>query len=37
MPAIIPIKELRDTAKISDLMHTGSEPVYVTLIAKKCC
>lgn len=30
MPAIIPIKELKDTSKISDLVHTSSEPVYVT-------
>ena len=30
MPQIIPIKELKDTAKISDLCHGSSEPIYIT-------
>lgn len=30
MPHIIPIKELKDTSKISDLCHTSSEPIYIT-------
>ena len=30
MPQIIPIKELKDTAKISDMCHSTSEPIFVT-------
>lgn len=30
MPRIIPIKELKDTAKISTLCHETTEPVYIT-------
>ena len=30
MPQIIPIKDLKNTAEISDLCHSTSEPVYVT-------
>lgn len=30
MPQIIPIKELKDTAKISEMCHRTSEPIYVT-------
>ena len=30
MPQIIPIKELKDTSKISDLCHKSHEPVYIT-------
>ena len=30
MPQIIPIKELKNTSKISDLCHEVDEPVYVT-------
>lgn len=30
MPQIIPIKELKDTSKISDLCHKSCEPVYIT-------
>lgn len=30
MPRIIPIRDLKDTAKISEICHASSEPVYVT-------
>ena len=30
MPCIIPIKELKDTSKISTLCHEQDEPIYVT-------
>lgn len=30
MLQIIPIKELKDTAKISDMCHSTSEPIFVT-------
>ncbi|MGI6556804.1 MAG: type II toxin-antitoxin system Phd/YefM family antitoxin [Eubacteriaceae bacterium] len=30
MPHIIPIKDLKDTAKISEMCHKSSEPIYVT-------
>ena len=30
MPQIIPIKELKDTAKVSDMCHRLSEPIYIT-------
>lgn len=30
MPQIIPIKDLKDTAKISEMCHESSEPIYVT-------
>ena len=30
MPQIIPIKELKDTAKISDMCHASNEPIFVT-------
>ena len=31
MPQIIPIKELKDTTKISELCHASSEPIYITI------
>ena len=30
MPQIIPIKDLKDTASISELCHTLNEPIYIT-------
>ena len=30
MPHIIPIKDLKDTAKASELCHTLNEPIYIT-------
>ena len=30
MPRIVPIKELRDTNKISSMCHEKKEPVFVT-------
>lgn len=30
MPQIIPIKELKNTAEISELCHASDEPVFVT-------
>ena len=30
MPQIIPIKDLRDTNKISELCNTVNEPIFVT-------
>ena len=30
MPQIIPIKDLKDTANISELCHSLNEPVFIT-------
>lgn len=30
MPQIIPIKELKNTTRISEMAHASSEPIYVT-------
>lgn len=30
MPQIIPIKELKNTAEISDMCHRTDEPIYIT-------
>lgn len=30
MPQIIPIKDLKDTAKVSEMCHKSSEPIFVT-------
>lgn len=30
MPQIIPIKELKDTANVSELCHRVDEPIYIT-------
>jgi PHD/YefM family antitoxin component YafN of YafNO toxin-antitoxin module len=30
MPAIIPIKDLKDTSKISAMVHDLQEPIFVT-------
>ena len=30
MAKIVPIKELKNTAKISELCHVSEEPVYIT-------
>jgi PHD/YefM family antitoxin component YafN of YafNO toxin-antitoxin module len=30
MPEIIPIKELKNTAKVSELCHRSDEPIYIT-------
>jgi PHD/YefM family antitoxin component YafN of YafNO toxin-antitoxin module len=30
MPRIIPIKDLKNTAEISELCHTAKEPVFIT-------
>lgn len=30
MPHIIPIKDLKDTTKISELCHRSEEPVFIT-------
>lgn len=30
MPQILPIKDLRDTTKISKLCHESNEPIYIT-------
>jgi prevent-host-death family protein len=30
MPKIIPIKDLKNTAEVSELCHTTDEPVYIT-------
>lgn len=30
MPKIIPIKDLKNTAEISELCHSTDEPVYIT-------
>ncbi len=30
MPQIIPIKDLKDTASVSDLCHRVDEPIFIT-------
>ena len=30
MPQIIPIKDLKNTAEISELCHKSSDPIYIT-------
>lgn len=30
MPQIIPIKDLKDTAKVSEMCHDTSDPIFVT-------
>ena len=30
MPQIIPIKELKNTAKISEMCHSTNNPIYIT-------
>ena len=30
MPQIIPIKDLKNTSKISDMCHKSNEPIYIT-------
>jgi prevent-host-death family protein len=30
MPQIIPIKDLKNTADISEMVHAAEEPIYVT-------
>ncbi len=30
MPKIIPIRDLRDTTKISEMCNTSNEPIFVT-------
>lgn len=30
MPRIIPIKDLKNTAEISDMCHRTDEPIYIT-------
>lgn len=30
MPQIIPIKDLKDTASVSELCHSLNEPIYIT-------
>ena len=30
MPRIIPIKDLKDTSKMSELCHSSNEPVFIT-------
>lgn len=30
MPQIIPIKDLKNTAEISEMCHTSEEPIYIT-------
>ena len=30
MPQIIPIKDLKDTAHVSELCHTLNEPIFIT-------
>lgn len=30
MPRILPIRDLRDTTKISNLCHESNEPIYIT-------
>lgn len=30
MPLIVPIKELKKTAEISELCHQSNEPIFVT-------
>ena len=30
MPRIIPIKDLKDTAKVSEMCHKSADPIFVT-------
>ena len=30
MPTIIPIRDLRNTSQISEMAHSGQEPIFVT-------
>ena len=30
MPEIIPIKDLKDTARVSELCHSVNEPIFIT-------
>jgi prevent-host-death family protein len=30
MPQIIPIRDLKNTAEISEMCHAGQEPIYIT-------
>lgn len=30
MPQIIPIKDLKNTAEISEMVHAAEEPIYIT-------
>ena len=30
MPQIIPIKDLKDTAKVSEMCHKSADPIFVT-------
>ena len=30
MPHIIPIRDLKDTAKVSELCHKTGEPIFIT-------
>ena len=30
MPTILPIKDLRDTTRVSELAHESGEPVFIT-------
>lgn len=30
MPQIIPIKDLKNTAEISEMVHKSEEPIYIT-------
>ena len=30
MPHIIPIKDLKNTAEVSDMCHKSDEPIYIT-------
>ena len=30
MPRILPIKDLKDTASISEMCHKADEPIYIT-------
>ena len=30
MPQIMPIKDLKNTSKISDICHKSEEPIYIT-------
>lgn len=30
MPQIIPIKDLKNTANISEMVHAAEEPIYIT-------
>ena len=34
MPRIIPIKELKDTAKISEMCHENEDPIYEEDVAE---